>query len=476
MIIKMKLFRNFKVDDLKRQINYSCMVVGALLMLMQSAAIADCNQSVYTKSIEKKAILLLDQMQFARVIRLFEGYDWETEDTPYSLMLFCTAVNESGKELTDYFEGEKYPIHISKFAEAYSDLLHGKASLAKSKFIDLKNSSNSQEASYGYIGLFESDIFTLNFKHIGILLTEVKNKRNDCWIMDYNIIYNFNDFNFEIAVNLIRSFSKKKLSESLALKLIQIQLKMRDNKLQEALELLDESINYLGNLQDLLVEKNRIISILNGQNESYLFLAKALKKYPYMWKLDLEKQFLLLEQSNDKNKEAILEKIKKIASSKKNDIPSLLGICNALSHYGYHLGALKYMQLFMNKTDAQYEFFLSNLFMAKNHLLSRNKIRFQVAYRDAMNQSQNDIGLQWFTYDIAVGEKRYSDANLILKKLLDHDPNNINTLSALIHINVLLKRWDEVTTYYNIINKSNRFIDDSQSVWLKKQHKRIIEK
>ncbi len=134
------------------------------------------------------------------------------------------------------------------------------------------------------------------------------------------------------------------------------------------------------------------------------------------------------------------------------------------------------MQLFMNKTDAQYEFFLSNLFMAKNHLLTNKKIRFQVAYRDAANKSQNDIGLQWFTYDIAMGEERYVDANLILKKLLDHDPNNIDTLAALIHINVLLKRWDEVTSYYNIINKSNRFIDDSQRDWLEEQHKRIIEK
>ena len=475
MRIKIKLSRKFKIENIKKKINYSYMILGVFILL-QSSAIADCNQSAYAKRIENKALLLLDQMQFDRVIHLYEGYDWATEGSPYSLMLFCTALNESKKKLIDYFDSAKYPLHISKFAEAYSDLLNGKASLAKSKFMDLKNSFDSQNFLYGAIGLLESGIFTLNFKHIDLLLKEFKNKIPNCWLMDYNIIYNFNAFNFEVVENIISSLSKKQLSESLTLRLIQIQLKIRGNQLQEALELVEESTNHFGNFQDLLVEKNKILSFLYGPNESYLFLTRTLKKYPYMWKLNLDRQFLLLEQNGEKNEQVILEKIKVIAYHRKNDIPSLLSICNAMSDYGHHLDAIKYMQIFMKKTDAQYEFFLSNLFMAKNHLLSNNKIRFQVAYQDAVNKSQNDIGLQWLSYNIALGEERYVDANLILKKLLDHDPNNINTLTALIHINVLLKQWDQVISYYNIIKKSNRFIDDLQRDWLEKQRKKAIEK
>lgn len=411
-----------------------------------------------TLSVEDHSLMLYDKLMFQDVVKLYENNSLPEDISPYSIMLLCSALYELDSNVEQFFKRYGSNSHIYKFAIAYNDLLNGDINAAKSKFQRLKHSSALSESYLGIVGLFETSIFLQNYVSLESLIDDTSSEKKmsddiEEAILYYSLLYSSLTSDFASASKIITEMDKKVVNSELTIKMIDAEIKVSENKISDALKIVNEAISTLGPFQELLLLKSSILSLRNGHESGLQFIENVIDDNDYMWQLKLTKYFQLLGKVEHDKPSDVVSKIVAIANDRRKDIPTLLSICNGLLDYGYHVEAGNLINLFFGKTKNQFDFFMSNLFMAKFHYFLGEKTRFEVSLNAAKQQAPNDIGLLLFLYDLAIEDREYNQANQILDKILLSDPYNIEVLYEKITTCAALKQWG------NVISLSDQFFN-----------------
>ncbi len=419
-----------------------------------------------TAPLDKQALLLYDKLMFQEIVDLYENKSNIKQLSPYSLIMLCSALHELENDVQKFLKKHGADEHIVKFALAYSDLLYGRVDKAEKSFRRMFASSDAMQY-YGAIGLLETALFTLNLTALNDQLLKIKknitvhDKNLNEVIFYYSIIHSRLVGDMQNVAMLIKKMKRDVLLEDCELLMIEVESLISQNRLENALDSINSIINKFGPLQRAILLKYRLIKIKDGIDASKSFLYKMVKQNNKMWQLRLSQLFEQLDMSSNSNSSEVVSSIVAIAENRIRDLQSYLMICNGLLDYGYYIESGQLINKFFETTDNQSKFFMSNVYMAKFHYITNEKVRFNVSYATAKQQSQLDIDFLWFQFYLAVNAKEYHESLKIIDEILSFDPYEISTLYERININSNLKKWGPVISDADRIFNSRRFVKPS---------------
>lgn len=449
-------------DNIKMKI--ILLFISIFLGLVVSACASDIKQP--TANLDRQAFALHDKLMFQEVVDLYERASKINELPPYSLILLGSALHELEYDVQKFFKKHSSEKHITEFSLAFSDLLHGKAESADTRFRKLYNTSGVAQF-YGIIGLFETALFTLNHSALKELLLElekniaVNDKNLKQVVLYYSIMHNRLIGDMQKVTKLLAEMRGDDLQEDFELRIVEIESLISRNQIDKAFESIDDAIRKFGPIQEAVLLKYRLVSIKNGVDASKAFLDKKTNQNENMWQLELSQYFQQLDSLGGNDGSDIVRKIIAIAENLKRDLQSYLMICNGLLDYGYYIEAGNLMNTFFRNTDNQSKFFMSNVYMSKFHYSSNEEVRFNVSYSTAKQQSPRDIGFLWFQYYLATDAEDYSEASKIIDQILSFDPFDTFVLYEKMTLNANLSNWEQVVSDADMIVESRRFIEST---------------
>lgn len=412
-------------------------------------------------TIDGNALILYDNLRFKDVVDLYEKNTKINNLSPYSLIFLCSALNELEYDLEEFLLKHNSSGVVKDFSLAFTNLLNGKADVAKVAFHKLRKASG-RGFYYGTIGLFETALFLSDQSALKKQIEELKgdqsvfNEDIHQAILYYTIVYYKLIGNMSGAMHLMEDVDSDDSDRDFGMLIASAEILIAQNRLKDALKLVDDVIKVFGPLQDAILLKYRLICLKDGEDIGALFLNKMIRQNDRSWQLKLTKYFQELDSL--KNNSHIVSDIIKIAKSRRHDIQSLLMICNELLDYGYYAEAGKLMNIFFRNTDNQSNFFMSNFFMTKFYFSSGGE-RFNVSHDAARRQSPKDYGLLWFEYFLAMEKRKNTEAFEILDQLLSFDPFDSFVLYKKIVLNVSMNKWQQVLSDIDKITQSRRYLD-----------------
>ncbi len=436
-----------------------------LTTLFFSLAVFACasNLKQSIANLNQQALALHDRLMFQEVIDLYENNSNISHLPPYSLILLCSALHELEYDVTKFIKKHNSEKHVEKFAKSYSDLLKGKIEKAETSFSKMHTSSGIDQY-YGAIGLLETAIFTLNHNALKELILKLKknkkkqyNKLNEA-ILYYSIIYSYLTGDMQNVAKLLAKINSNVLYNDFELLLIEVEFQISQNRLEDALDSINDIISRFGPLQEAILIKYRLVEIRDGITNSKLFIDKMVNQNSNMWQLKLTQLFEQLELLEDDNRSDIVRDIVALANIRAHDLQSYLMISNSLLDYGYYIESGNLMNKFFRATDNQSKFFMSNVYMSKFHYSTNEEVRFNVSFATAKQQSPRDIGFLWFQYYLAVDREASLEAAKLINQILSFDPYNTSALYERMILNKNLNKWELVVSDADMIIESRRFV------------------
>ena len=413
---------------------------------------------------DNKIFLLYDRLMFKEVANLYGNNVDINKLSPYSLIILCYTLNELEHDINTFLYKRNVEDHIVKFLLSFDDLINGKVESAEMGFHKLRNSSGNGKY-LGMIGLFEYEIFTLNYNGLKIQIESEKN-RTDINTEDknkvieyYSLLYSRFTGDMNNVVKILNKLDHKEIEEDFELLIIEVETNIYKNHIDEALKAVDNIINKFGSIQEALLLKYKLIMIKYGNIKGIDFLEKEITANNKLWQLKLNKYFHDLKSNDDFIRNKAINNIIITANDRKHDIRSLLMICNELIDNEYYIESGKLINDLFKRIDNQSKFFMSNFFMSKFFYTTNKKDDFKKSYNTAMQQSKNDINFLWFQYNIAIDIQDDNEALKILDQILLFDPFDISAIYEKIVIYVNMQDWNNAILCAKKIYNSRRFIE-----------------
>ena len=424
---------------------------------------------VYDEQDVKLISKLYRSLAFDQILNEFSDYDWAQQRDPIVLMLYCSALVESGSSIPSNLQSPTVPAYISDFTKGYVSMLKGETHVAKALFKKLIGVKESR--IWGYIGLLDQSLFTNNISSMEPILKELINNRNigteiPEWILiHYNLAYNYYAGNYDKVVNLLQAVNDKQYIADEFVYELRVRLLLRQNHFVEAQNILNRGFASIGETQDLIVVQSELYEMQYGVKHAIQYLQKMEKRFPRMWKVRQMRAFYRMDIAysigidDNQSIDEIVEVLKDIANSREFDVPTQLALIDTLINMGRHNEAGPLLNR-LNKRHLQLtDFALYNFLMAELDLLAGRKYSLKRNLEEALCMAPMDPHILWFVYKIAKDGRQYEQALYALKQLLRIDPYNQAALASLTKLYIQIGDWEKAFDTGNILINSKRYVD-----------------
>lgn len=392
----------------------------------------------------------------------------------YEIELLCKSLLNVQLDYNHFLKKHRYLNHVILYANAYNYFLKGKVNSAIDAYTDMTKSNDIRICNYGWNGLFSIycslENTNLLKKALDSYQESMGNNINEPLLLTYKIISLYQSANYASAEALLR-LTDNNDSFFTDNAFIKAKILIANNNFSAANSIIDKLEEATGTTQTIINLRGQIIAYQDGEYKWQFYLNSYLDKYSYMKQVETNLCFYEISHGGDKKIKQSIDNIIKIANDNSNKGTSFLNLCNALIDLGYVYEAGLLYNEFSSYNEEPTLFLMSNIFLAKANISTREREKALKYYNFAKYQSPDNYDFLWLSYYLKNESGDMKGSADILEKILKWDPFEINVLSLLMEVNTSLKNWDAVCKYYNAIISSKRIINKEKFSYAKKMNR-----
>lgn|SRR3990172_38982 len=437
---------------------YKKAILAITLSIVWAIMLVSCESNLQHDIDYSRAASLARTLSYEKIVSGLKFHDWNKEQDPALLMVYCEALVEMRHKLPSVFRSQSIPHRVKQFAQGYYNLVGGDWRTSLNLFLELTKAPRMEDKVWGLIGMLDHAFYTeaiSNMKGPLNVIQKISEKQAaivPSWVLPYYQTY------FELHsgnYSLLKSFIEKNrlnLEPDVYFD-IYIQLLIRHSRFDEARTILGDMDPELRESQILLLHEAEIIRLQKGPNDSQEFLKIKIQQNPKRWLLQQEYANLLIDEGKTSDGFGVL---KKIARDRPFDVITQLAYAEQLTYQGQIEKAQK---IILKELRNPAELFYYNIIYARLFYTKGRLDKARVAIKRAQVLFPKNYEAFWIEFHIAKKNANYIEAEKILNNILKIEPDDVSALAELMELNFLKQKWDTVLEIKKRIGATNRYID-----------------
>lgn len=421
--------------------------------------------------------MLFRKQEYESLLDGFSGHQWTLDSSPADLMMFCSAVVNSGKKIQDYAEYLVMPKYMWQFAIGYVSLIKGELEKTRSIFNEMMNGVG-EEKKWGKVGLLEYALWSGSTETMRLVLDrEVGVPRNSSSLnkedyLYYLAYYYYKSGRWGDLIDLLENDGDH--FDKVSSLWMRSQYFIVNNRFDDAMHLIAKNGDSYDEDVDMILTKAQIIELQRSPRESAKYLLDQLRLHPTYWSLIEQHAYHLLSQG--KLREGISELLR-LVENRPFDLFLQVRVANALLHYGEtESDGQELRKLIVNISGKLNGSIPFHVLMANIKFYTGHSEDALVELGKIYSLAPSDLDILWSYIVFHEHDHRIGEAINFTELALSKYPNDIDLLLKLVDLYQEAGNWDGVLSVTEKILVNARYVDKSEFDRVKNLSKQALKR
>ncbi len=395
---------------------------------------------------------LSNALMYTAVLDRLSNVQWEREDDPRTIMMYCDALVETRKPLPEAMISPPVPQHVSKFTRGYYSFRQGKLREGLKIFSEIVE--DKKHHVWGDLGVLVFSLETSSIANAKRPLDVLEREAgrdpalSQKWNLPfYRTWYNFYCGRYDEVDKILRDYEDN--LDARGLSELKVTMLLMKDKFSEAERMIRRmSPGY----QWTAVLESELIKLKYGHQKWLEFLREKRKQYPRFWMIESKYADALVESGQIDSATKIR---KKLVEVRPYDFLMQLALAAHILYHGNFEDARGYLlRLDYPPEVSYYDVLLSEMYSRQNQAAKAWEC-LKLAKKLFPKSPYVLTGIM----GMALNARDYDMAYRAVKEKLEIDPNDIETLVLAMLVYCLRREYNEVLRVETQIEGSRRHID-----------------